>query len=527
MRAALVCMAAVFGGILTCMVWAADKPAPANVPAAVAGHKSPPAPPQQPVWIKVRGEIDAQRRMYLQRRIETAVARGADLLILEFDSAGSTVNDPEESAALADLLLAQQALFTVAYVPSEATGGAAIVALSCDHIVMGEIASLAGAPIRGADAALVRGRPDEAVEGAVEKVRAYAIARFRPPALAEAMVKPGLDVYHVRNKVTKQDTYMTAEELKNDARPDDWEKLQPQPIPETRGGQGPYLTVKGGARGLELKLAEATVRSPEQLQQRYQIMPRRVEILEENWIDSLVYYLHNPWIIGVLFFVGLVGMYLEITSPGVGAGAAVAILCFALYFWSHWAAGTAGVLEIVLFVLGMAFILFELFVTPGFGVPGILGVLMVVVSLVLASQRVTIPTGAEVGEYLLNLRNTLGTLVISVLLFLGVAFLLRGRLRGGGRLLSRLVLPPPEPDRPAAADLAASGETPSPVEATGPVVRVGQRGTAATPLRPAGRVRIGDEFLNVVAEQGNFIEAGRTVEVVELHGHVVVVREVR
>jgi membrane-bound serine protease (ClpP class) len=47
--------------------------------------------------------------------------------------------------------------------------------------------------------------------------------------------------------------------------------------------------------------------------------------------------------------------------------------------------------------------------------------------------------------------------------------------------------------------------------------RVGQTGRAVTPMRPAGRVEVGEVVIDAVAEFG-FIEAGASVRVVKVDG---------
>jgi len=55
---------------------------------------------------------------------------------------------------------------------------------------------------------------------------------------------------------------------------------------------------------------------------------------------------------------------------------------------------------------------------------------------------------------------------------------------------------------------------------------VGERGTAASALRPAGTARFGEKRLSVVTE-GEFIQAGAEVEIVSVSGSRVVVRAPR
>src|SRR5262249_12734237 len=54
---------------------------------------------------------------------------------------------------------------------------------------------------------------------------------------------------------------------------------------------------------------------------------------------------------------------------------------------------------------------------------------------------------------------------------------------------------------------------------------LGAIGVAATPLGPAGKAQFGDDFIDVVAE-GSFVQPGSRVQVVEIEGHRIVVKEV-
>ena len=120
--------------------------------------------------------------------------------------------------------------------------------------------------------------------------------------------------------------------------------------------------------------------------------------------------LKSPGATFLLFMVGLICVYLEVyTMTGFfGIGAA---LCFAVFFWSRFLGGTAGWLEVVLFIFGVGLIALEIFVIPGFGIFGITGGLAVVFSIILASQTFVIPT---TGEQLTQLSKTMGTLSGSI-----------------------------------------------------------------------------------------------------------------
>ena len=84
---------------------------------------------------------------------------------------------------------------------------------------------------------------------------------------------------------------------------------------------------------------------------------------------------------------------------------------------------------------------------------------------------------------------------------------------------NRLVLAPPG-EKEGAEDAMASAGTYEALTAL-----LGAVGTAATVLRPAGMARFGDAYVDVVSE-GNYIPAGARVQVIEIEGNRVVVKEV-
>ncbi|NUQ66264.1 MAG: NfeD family protein, partial [Pirellulales bacterium] len=54
----------------------------------------------------------------------------------------------------------------------------------------------------------------------------------------------------------------------------------------------------------------------------------------------------------------------------------------------------------------------------------------------------------------------------------------------------------------------------------------GDVGIADSPLRPAGRVRFGDQYVDVVSE-GSFIEEGAYVRILKIRGNHILVRQVQ
>src|SRR5262249_24512889 len=139
-------------------------------------------------------------------------------------------------------------------------------------------------------------------------------------------------------------------------------------------------------------------------------------MVEPGWVDYLVDALTTDGARMFLLVMGFVGLYLEIHSPGVGVGAFIALLAFLLYFWAQHLRGTAQVLEVLLFLAGMFCVALEIFVLPGFAIFGLGGGLMIIASLVLASQTFIVPANDYQLEQLRNSMLVLGGATLGCIL---------------------------------------------------------------------------------------------------------------
>jgi membrane-bound ClpP family serine protease len=157
----------------------------------------------------------------------------------------------------------------------------------------------------------------------------------------------------------------------------------------------------------------------------------------------------------------------------------------------------------------------EIFVIPGFGVFGIGGTVMVCVSIVLAAQSFLVPLNIRDVE---KLPNSLFPLVGAGFGVVAAAFLLP-RIIPDTPFLKNVILSPP---RPPELDLGGSKDT----EATADFSDLlGSQGTAATKLMPSGRGQFGDRICDVIT-QGQVVEKGEAIEVIEAVANRVVVKKV-
>ena len=165
------------------------------------------------------------------------------------------------------------------------------------------------------------------------------------------------------------------------------------------------------------------------------------------------------------------------------------------------------------FVLGLLLLALEVFVLPGFGVEGISGILLVLCSLGLVAYG-RWPTNQEqwgafaqhVGPFGLSI---LGALMLAILL---------AKYLPNIPYVNRLILQPQ-------AEMEEGGESTSEGMRSELAELLGAIGVAATPLRPAGKMKFGEEYLDVVAES-SYVQPGARVQVVEIEGNRIVVKEV-
>ncbi|MEO2049981.1 MAG: hypothetical protein ABGX16_25780 [Pirellulales bacterium] len=457
-----------------------------------------------PVLMDLSGPITRQ----LANQFATLVSNELDRhevnwIGLRIDSVGG---DLEAGLQIATLMARLDPNFvrTVAYVPAEATGVAAVVALSCDQLVMHPEARLSTVPASPPNA------PDNQDSAAVGAARiaihdAVAPRVHRDWSLSVAMIDPRLEVFQYRHKSTGSTRIFSSEEVAEQENADQW--LRGAPLQEV---QQPLIL--NGKRAGELGVAREVVDNFEQWLGLYgfEKSPRQVK---PNWALDLVEALASPALAGILLMVGFSGIYLELRSPGVGIGAFVAAVAFLLFFWSKGLHGTADWLEVLLFIGGVSFILLEIFVLPGFGIFGLGGGALVIVSLILASQTFVLPQSAN---QIHELRTSLAVVASACVGVIVIAFSARHYLPKAP-LLNHMILEPLQDEQRETLDQKE--------QIADYAHLVGVTGMAQTDLLPTGKARIEHELVDVIAESEP-LSRGTPLVVVSARANRVIVRAV-
>jgi membrane-bound ClpP family serine protease len=450
--------------------------------------------------VDVKGPIQEGTAGQIKRMIRQAVDDNeANFICVWIESAGG---NPAESMEVAKVLALDPKLkdvLTAAYIPSEARGDAALIALACDEIAMHPRAVLGG------EGEYVS---PEQTRDIVIALREILQRKGRSWSVPAAMFDPTLAVYRFtrENELTREiETAYFCDAEQADAK--SWKQWEAIAMPEP----GKSLAFVGSDAasylpGIRLVAGRA------EFQQHYSLT-KDPALLEPTWVDVLVQALAHPAVGVFLLIVGGAALYAELHSPGIGVGAFVATVCFALFFWAHFLGGTAGWLEVVLFVAGISCLLLEVFVLPGFGIFGLGGGAMILFSLVLASQTFVIPRNAyQAAEF----RNSLLAIAAAMVGMIAAASTIN-RWLPHTPFLGQMVLHPPSG---AEAEAIRYSEALAHFEAL-----VGMQGKTTTPLMPGGKARFGKDLVDVVTG-GEFVDRDAMVEVVDAQGSRVVVRAV-
>jgi len=456
---------------------------------------------EPPVFlIRLDGMINDAYAEAVKRKMNYAVEQGAQLIILELDTPGGTV---QASQALGDFIFKDVEARVVAYINTKAYSGGTMVALACDEIYIDEAVGMMG------DVAPITPAGQEVGEKFQAPIRAtmlnYARDRY-PQALVEAMVTKEIEVFRIHMVDDPDGQYryvkgtdlelMPEEEL---ARIDDKKRIV---------ARGELLTLSA-RDAVQYGFARKAVSSRLALYDTLEVDARRVKRLYLTGSEMVLTFLDS--FSPLLIAAGLILLFIEMQHPGFGLPGALGLAALATFFIVKYTLHYAHLLELLLFVAGVMLLLVEVFVLPGFGVVGGLGIALLFASVVLMLQQFNWPTTpSESVAFRLNLLQAVGTFLATALgLFLLVRFM------GSVPILNRLI----RRETMASATLGAplkEGETAL-------SEMIGQVGLALTPLRPAGRAEFGPRLLDVVTE-GEFVEKGTRVQVVAVRGLTVVVR---
>ncbi|MGZ9585013.1 NfeD family protein [Paenibacillus marinisediminis] len=248
-------------------------------------------------------------------------------------------------------------------------------------------------------------------------------------------------------------------------------------------------------QALKAGYAEYEAASLDDLLKQLKMDQANITTIEKQGSEKLATFLTNPIVTTILLIVGIAGIAIELIVPGFGVPGILGALSFGLYFFGAYIAGLAGIEAVVLFIIGLILLVLELFV-PSFGILGILGSVGLLAGVVRAAYDTS---------------NVLMSLGIAVVAAAAVVIVVARIFKHRG-VWNKFILS----DKLTTESGYVTHENETSL--------LGQVGIALTTLRPAGTAKFGDRRVDVVTD-GTFIEQGKSVEVVQVEGVRVVVRE--
>lgn len=214
----------------------------------------------------------------------------------------------------------------------------------------------------------------------------------------------------------------------------------------------------------------------------------------------------------ILLGAGMLLLFIEFKTPGFGVFGIGGIVLIGLFFISQNIAGLAGNEPILFFALGLIFLCIEIFVLPGLFVFGLLGLMLIFGSLLFAMTDFWPGQGLPLSFELLqlplfNLASALGIAIVGALIF--------ARLFKGSFIERSIVL-----SSALQSNMNEEGEA---VSAQGELIN--KQGVSITRLNPSGLIEIEGKQYEAHAEI-NYIEKGKLVLVCSIDNFKINVKEV-
>jgi membrane-bound serine protease (ClpP class) len=405
-----------------------------------------------------------------QHAFEAADTLGADIFLIHMNTYGGTVLDADSIRTK----ILQSPIPVYVFIDNNAASAGALISIACDSIYMRPGGSIGAATV-----------VNQTGQAMPDKYQSYMRSTMR--ATAEAHGKDTI--------ISENDTII---QWRRDPRIAE-AMVDPSVYIEGIIDTGKVLTFTP-SEAIEHGYCQGVAETVPEVLQKLGIENYEIVEYEPTFLERIIGFLVSPVISGLLIMAIIGGIYFEMQSPGIGFPLGVAVLAAVLYFAPLYLEGLAANWEILVFIAGIALVAIEIFVIPGFGVPGILGILFIFVGLVLSLIN-NVDFDFEGVEM-----NGVGVAVMTVVLGIFGGFVLA--LYAGNKLFTAKSGPFKNLSLNTIQDIA---EGYSNVDASFMQLK-GKTGVAQTVLRPGGKVIIDAEIYDAVAESG-FIDRNENVVV--------------
>lgn len=415
--------------------------------------------------MEIRAEIDVRMARYVELALAHAEKTKADIIIVDMDTFGGALDDTKN--IIEEIQGVKKPVWV--FINADAASAGALISIACDSIYMSPGASIGAATV-----------VTQTGEAAPDKYQAYmrgimrstAEEHGRDPRIAEGMVDESFEIEGIK-KAGNVITFTTSEAIKHG-------------------------------------FCEAKVESIGEILTRNKVGAYELETFRLGVAEKIIAIFMNPFISSILILVIIGGIYFELQTPGVGFPLFAAITALVLYLVPYYLNGLAEYWEIIALFIGIVLILLEVFVVPGFGITGISGIALLVLSLVLIMLNNDFFNFEFVplGDIIVAGFATIGGLAGgALLLFFGGAKITQSR------AFQRITLNDTQ-QKSEGYSVRSFQEN-----------MIGKKGSAHTVLRPSGKVII-DEQIYDAFTRGDYVEKGELVEVIGMDGITLKVKRI-
>lgn len=355
---------------------------------------------------------------------------------------------------------------TLCFINKNAISAGSLIALSCDKIVMANGGVIGAATPVFQTGEGMQKAPEKVVSATRAAWRSAAEANGKDPNIAEAFVDESIVLTRQKNGINKP--------------------------------KGKLLTLTT-KEALQLKIADYQAENIETILKKENIEQHNIITWQPEFFDKLLAFFTNPTIAGILLGLGILALVYELKVPGWGISGALGITFISIYFISLILLGVTGWGAPALFAFGILLMLLEIFVIPGFGLAGTIGLLSLF--------------GAIFWSYgFAGTSDALWVVSIAMLSMVGGIVLIYNSLpaimKKNKSIFLTAIL-----NKESAEDTKKYQDY------------LHQKGVAFTSLRPAGIVHIDGIKVDALS-QGEYIEKDEPVEVIYVEGNKIVVKSV-
>lgn len=431
----------------------------------------------------IKQNIEPPAWRLTQKVFEFAKKKKADYIILELNTYGGMVD-------IADSIrtkILNSSIPVFVFINNNAASAGALISIACNKIFMRNGATIGAATVVDQEGKVM---PDKYQSYMRSIMRATAETHgkkiqttdssqtevwVRDPRIAEAMVDPSIKIDNIidSNKVL---SFTANEAIK-------------------------YGYCEGIAENIDEVLQKAQLNNAELIE------------YHPTFLEKIILFLMSPIIQGLLIMLIIGGIYFELQTPGVGFPLIAAITGAVLYFAPLYLEGIAEHWEILLFIIGVGLLTIEIFVTPGFGVIGTIGVIAVIVGLTLSMIDNIVFTID--GALFPALGKALSIVIFFFLSSFFLSLYLSQKLFTNQGRFKYLTLNTTQKIEEGYIGVEIK---------TAQIV--GKLGIAATTLRPSGKIEIDGIWYDAISEDG-VIDINEPIEVIKFLNNQAYVRRTK